>query len=117
MNDLDWSDVVADGERMFDEFLVALADADTVSLQVNRYDYGPDARRGDPHAIAVVETCDYLIPKPCYREFGDHDHDVVECSRILHDMSGGDDGSWYADALNREAEENMLGRPLFPNEY
>lgn len=28
-----------------------------------------------------------------------------------------DDGSDLADALNREAEETMLGRPLFPNEY
>lgn len=28
-----------------------------------------------------------------------------------------DDGSWEADAYNREAEEDMLGRPLFPNEY
>jgi hypothetical protein len=28
-----------------------------------------------------------------------------------------DDGSWEADAYNREAQEESLGRPLFPNEY
>lgn len=57
--------------------------------------------------------------RPCDLEFGeDHNHDDAECAWMLEAMSGEayyDDG--LADALNREAEENMLGRPLFPNEY
>lgn len=55
----------------------------------------------------------------CDSEFGPHDHDDAECARMLDTMNGVgvDDGSWYADASNRDAEENALGRPLFPNEY
>jgi hypothetical protein len=70
---------------------------------------------GDP---LPVRGARFVEERPCDREFGIHEHDEAECERILHDMSGGyDDGSWLADALNREAEESMLGRPLFPNEY
>jgi len=69
---------------------------------------------GDPLPVRNARFLD----RACDREFGPHEHDNAECERILHDMSGGyDDGSWLADALNREAEESMLGRPLFPNEY
>ena len=56
----------------------------------------------------------------CDREFGvDHEHDAEECERILWEMSHGADAAYdaYADAYNREAEEESLGRPLFPNEY
>ena len=60
-------------------------------------------------------------PRLCDLEFGeDHDHDDAECARMLDEMSGGsmiDHMEWERDAYNREAEENMLGRPLFPNEY
>jgi len=115
--DLDMSDVLADADRMFSDMLDRMVEDDEITLRINRYDYGPDARAGEPHSIAVVETCDYVLAHyRCFREFGPHDeHD--DCERILADMNGGDDGSWYADALNREAEEGMLGRPLFPNEY
>jgi len=70
---------------------------------------------GDP---LPVRNARFVEERPCDREFGIHEHDEAECPRILADMNGGyDDGSWLADALNREAEEGMLGRPLFPNEY
>jgi hypothetical protein len=57
--------------------------------------------------------------RDCDLEFGAHVHDEAECQRLMDTMSGVgvDDGSWLADAYNREAEESMLGRPLFPNEY
>lgn len=57
--------------------------------------------------------------RPCDIEFGgDHEHDDAECARMLDTMNGigVDDGSWEREALNREAEEHSLGRPLFPNE-
>lgn len=57
---------------------------------------------------------------PCDTEFGLlHDHDPVECDRMMDLMSGdgADDGSWEAEAYNRDAEETALGRPLAPNEY
>ena len=58
-------------------------------------------------------------PRDCDIEFGEHEHDDAECQRMLDTMSGVgvDDGSWEREAYNREAEEQMLGRPLFPNEY
>jgi len=68
---------------------------------------------GDPLPVRGARFND----RPCDREFGPHEHDEAECARILDTMSGGDDGSWLADAFNREAEEASLGRPLFPNEY
>ena len=61
--------------------------------------------------------------RDCDIEFGPHVHDDVECARILDEMENGANRAYeayhdsYADALNREAEEHMLGRPLFPNEY
>ena len=59
----------------------------------------------------------------CEAEFGPHEHDDEECARILDEMENGADRAYEAywaaeaEAYNREAEENMLGRPLFPNEY
>ena len=53
----------------------------------------------------------------CTEEFGPHE-DHSECERIMDGMNGYsdyDDG--YAYSYNRELEEDMLGRPLFPNEY
>jgi hypothetical protein len=66
----------------------------------------------------VCPCCGVFVPaaRDCDAEFGPHEHDDVECARILADMSP-DYDDWEARALNREAEENMLGRPLFPNEY
>lgn len=63
------------------------------------------------------------LARECNHEFGpNHEHDERECARMLYVMGGGeyDDGALYdglAYALNREAEERTLGRPLFPNEY
>lgn len=55
--------------------------------------------------------------RDCDIEFGEHTHDDIECARILDVMNNGYPENDLRDALNREAEENMLGRPLFPNEY
>lgn len=58
--------------------------------------------------------------RDCDIEFGPHNHDDVECARILDEMNGESMRyyiEWERAAYNREAEENMLGRPLFPNEY
>jgi hypothetical protein len=69
---------------------------------------------GDPLPVRGAR----FLERACDREFGPHEHDNAECERMLDTMNGGgDDGSWLADALNREAEEGMLGRPLMPNEY
>lgn len=59
------------------------------------------------------------VARPCDVEFGgEHEHDDTECAWLLDAMNGYEDyDDGYADALNREAEESMLGRPLFPNEY
>ena len=70
---------------------------------------------GDP---LPVRNARFVEQRDCDIEFGIHEHDEAECQRILDTMSGGyDAGSWLAESLNREAEESMLGRPLFPNEY
>lgn len=59
---------------------------------------------------------DLAIQWDCMIEFGlDHDHDAVECERLMAMMNDPMDG--YDDFYNRELEEDMLGRPLFPNEY
>ncbi len=47
----------------------------------------------------------------------DHENGECDVDEPEEDEDEGDDGSWLADAMNREAEESMLGRPLFPNEY
>lgn len=53
----------------------------------------------------------------CDFEFGiDHEHDEMECNRLIDAMSG--EAEAQDDyGMNREAEEQMLGRPLFPNEF
>lgn len=116
--DLDMSDVIADAEAQFDRFLYDLQDESRTDLEYLRYRYGPDARQGEPHGIAVITTINYILSTPCVLEFGWHD-EHSDCQRMLDTMDGdyGDPDSWYADAYNREREEEMLGRPLFPNEY
>jgi hypothetical protein len=54
----------------------------------------------------------------CEFEFGVHD-DHSDCDRILDEMNYGASDAYdaYYGGYDREAEENMLGRPLFPNEY
>jgi hypothetical protein len=55
----------------------------------------------------------------CEYEFGPHDeHD--DCNRMIAEMSSDailDQLLWDQEAADREAEADMLGRPLFPNEY
>lgn len=58
---------------------------------------------GDPLPV----TGRFVEMQPCDHEFGVHEHGDV--CRFVPDG--------LADALNREAEEMALGRPLFPNEY
>lgn len=68
----------------------------------------------------LVDGIEWSEPvRDCDKEFGVHDHDDAECGRMLDTMNGigVDDGSWEAEAYNREAAEMSLGRPLFPNEY
>lgn len=71
--------------------------------------------------MVCTRCCEMLyvneLMRECDFEFGEHEHDDVECARLLDAMSGGDYYDDYTDALSIEAEESMLGRPLFPNEY
>lgn len=41
---------------------------------------------GTPLVIRHAPDCPSK-PRPCDVEFGEHEHDDVECARILHDMS------------------------------
>lgn len=57
----------------------------------------------------------------CELEFGPHT-EHADCAWLLDEMTHGADRAAdaaddLARAYNREAEEQMLGRPLFPNEY
>lgn len=59
--DLDMSDVLSDASDMFDAFLNDLAyRTDDIELARLRYKYGPDARQGQPEALAVVSTIDWV---------------------------------------------------------
>jgi len=100
--DLDWSDVLDDADAMFANMLDHLPNSTPHDLAVLRYRYGPDARQGEPHAVAVVHTIDWIYagqPEPDYPEYDGYDDD------------------WQTEAYNRELEAESLGRPLFPNEY
>lgn len=57
----------------------------------------------------------------CEYEFGPHE-DHSDCQRMIHEMSSASDMMsdmlrYEQDTYSREAEEESLGRPLFPNEY
>lgn len=60
MKDLDMSNVIADAEDQFDNFLNSLLTKDDIDLQALRYKYGEDARIGEPHCLAVVSTIDWV---------------------------------------------------------
>lgn len=104
--DLDQSDVEADARDMLDaqladdyERLTSFTDAEILE---HRYWVSIDARRGSPYERFEIAMCNEIL-------FNRHVNDEFE--------QPWDDGSWLADSLNREAEEQSLGRPLFPNEY
>lgn len=78
----------------------------------------------DVNYMVCTRCCEMLyvneLVRECDREFGEHEHDDAECARMLDEMSGASviaHMEWEREAYNREAEESMLGRPLFPNEY
>lgn len=64
------------------------------------------------------ERWEFASRVECEREFGHHT-DHSDCQRIIWEMNHGANDAYeaYYGGLNREAEEAMLGRPLFPNEY
>ena len=69
-----------------------------------------------PHADSIVAG--YIRQWNCMIEFGlDHVHDAYECENTMYLMNANSEYDYYAEAYNRELEEDMLGRPLFPNEY
>lgn len=105
--DLDQSDVEADARDMLDAQLSADYDRMTYNftdteLLEHRYWISIDARRGSPYERLEIGMVNAILTE--------------RHSTLVEDQPW-DDGSWYADALNREAEEASLGRPLFPNEY
>jgi hypothetical protein len=104
MKDLDQSDVEADASRMFDNYLENLPHWDDLSLQRERYIWGGYARQGDLHGVAILATIDYARSQ-------------VGQLEMMGSAMAADWGDYERDAYNREAEEEMLGRPLFPNEY
>lgn len=115
MRDLDWSDVLDDADRMYQAQLDAVytnLDAlSTPDLEHKRYKIGEEARMGHFAMIDAYEIANHLV----------NVRNGTTCEGC--GWRGGcmmccpwDDGG-LADAFNREAEEQMLGRPLFPNEY
>lgn len=72
----------------------------------------------DDEAYMLTERHAPALLDECLAEFGPHD-DHSNCAGMLATMNDGyyDHMEWEAEQYNREAEENMLGRPLFPNEY
>jgi hypothetical protein len=61
------------------------------------------------------------VKRPCDIEFGeDHDHDEVECARILGVMNGDDFDYTSIDYPEYDPgfdHFERFGRPAFPNEY
>lgn len=107
------------GNAVFGEFVV-----DGEKCRVEGYDLMPRFATDEEVEAAFQERRRRGVPwskdvRDCDFEFGPtHEHDDMECHRLMDAMSSDapyDDG--LADALNREAEEQSLGRPLFPNEF
>lgn len=53
----------------------------------------------------------------CEDEFGPHDHNDDDCGQMLSIMIDGYFACEEYGFFDRDAEEEVLGRPLFPNEY
>ena len=104
MRDLDQSDVEADAMQMFDNYLNWLINAPRIDQQRERYIWGGYARQGDIHGVAILATIDYARSE-------------VGMLETMGSNMSSDWGDYERDAYSREAEEEMMGRPLFPNEY
>lgn len=117
MRDLDMSDVLADAQRMqdvyYDQLLHDLDTLEDAELDQTLYQHGIQARAGREFSMDVVQIIGYIrltrinttLCEGCLDRYG---CDVC-CPPTYMD--------WVGDAMNRDAEEEMLGRPLFPNEY
>lgn len=116
MPDLDWSNVHDDATFAYDDFLTRM----TISLDCNsdaelqhlRYRQRIEAHKtgytADIDCLLIIEhlllsRLVTAICEGCFGRYGCH-----MCNPPMPD-----DGY----ALNREIEEERLGRPLFPNEY
>lgn len=74
-----------------------------------------------PGMLATVPDHDPISVRTCDEEFGfDHDHDPVECARILSVMNGDDFDYTSYDYPTYDPDMDhyeRFGRPMFPNEY
>ncbi len=109
------SDVLADADNMRADYFNALwMDLDRRSdweLQKTRYSIGIQAREGNPYSIECLVIMDQIL-------LTRHTSLCEGClGRTGCDMCCPPDFSWMNDAYDREGQEEMLGRPLFPNEY
>lgn len=114
--DLDMGDVMADAAAMRDEFLhqmwLEFDRKSDVELNEVLYKVGPTARGGNEYSILVTDCINHIMLSRTVTTLCEGCFDRTGC-----DMCCPPDFDWMADAYNREAEENMLGRPLFPNEW
>lgn len=78
-----------------------------------------DSDDGEHMAHCSLNPANMVNTRECDLEFGPHDHNDAECAQALDIMENGYGDPYQddRDAYNREAEEEILGRPLFPNEY
>jgi len=116
MRDLDMSDVLADADRMRDEYYdrlyMELEVLDLVELGRKLYWLGILARKGDQDAAMLVRMIGDIRLRQIATSLCEGCLDRYGCMMCCPWDDGG-----LADALNREHEEMALGRPLFPNEY
>lgn len=116
MRDLDMSDVLRDADDMHSQYLNTMYNEFDVKTDPElgelRYKAGTLAREGNIYAIEAVEMIDHILLGRIATSLCEGCLDRTGC-----DMCCPPDFDWMADAYNREAEENMLGRLLFPNEY
>ena len=106
------------GNAVFVEFVV-----DGEKCRVEGYDLMPRFPSEEEVVVAFQERRRRGVAwndnvRSCDFEFGPtHEHDDMECARMIDARSSDVPDDGLADALNREAEEQSLGRPLFPNEF
>lgn len=113
MKDLDMSDVLADARDMLDQQLMRMYNEfDKLSdAELEEFRYWARIRAHAENDTFELRALDDILLRR-------HSTLCEGClGRYGCEMCCPSDFSWMADAYNREAEENMLGRPLFPNEY
>lgn len=115
MKDLDMSDVLADAEDQkadyYNKLWIALECNSDEELGKVIYDYGIEAREGRHFSMDVLRMAETIRLTRIATTLCEGCLDRTGC-----DMCCPPDFDDYY-GINREAEENMLGRPLFPNEY